>query len=220
VQNSPYVSTIVFWISRNPRLTAGKIRARLIKRFGSEAKFSEPTIRAWMTNYMPEIIHTAADEAAESGDRVVPSLTESELFGTIHDALEYHSAMLRMLERAQQGVDRDLTEVRGKLEALRADADKADPLVLVALSTQQIKLHHALLRGTKEIRETRRYIEEYQRAHDFGERMGDLLGALVEACYDTIFPDVMPERLQEVTAAFDARWKEIGREFGVPAQKS
>jgi chromosome segregation ATPase len=72
---------------------------------------------------------------------------------------------------------------------------------------------------SKEIRDTNKYIDQFNRTHNYGERLGDMLEVLVTSVYELVFPFVGTDHKTETKEAFDSAWKKLARDFGVPASK-
>lgn len=214
-QKSRYVSTAAFWVHHNPRISAGKLRKKLIDHFGMEASFSEPHLQAWMTNYYPEIIKAAFE--AEGDDRVgqmVVSLSESKLFGQVADPLDYHQKMIFLLETRMQEVEAEY-EANYRI-ATEPSASSEDRAILGVLC---MKLRDQIIKFSKEIREYKEFIDEWQRVHDVGERLGDLMYRMVELAFDLMMPEVPAERRVELRQEFANGYKRIARDFKIPIEK-
>lgn len=215
IQNSGHAGVITIWLSGDPRMSPGKIQKRLISRFGKEATFSIPTIRSWMQNYYPEIVRQAIEKTTQEGEGgVLSGIYDTELFGKVADSLEYNNQMIRLLESHLKGLDEMMV-------GLKKDAASEDiePELRIVLSRQMVSLSPKITQFTKEIRAYREHVEEYQKAHDFGERMGDLLQAVVELVYSEFTPALRDEDKQRVLQGFKDGWKKIGHDFGVPTTK-
>lgn len=217
VQNSPYAMSCLVWVMEDPRITPGKLRQRLMDVYGSEAAFSEPTVRAWMSNYYPRVMQDAARAGISATYNVLP-LGESKLFGKVADALDYHAHMIQSLEERLADTEKDYATLRQKA------SDAKDPETVVVLQTTIIKLRDQMVKFAKEIREYKEIIDDWQRTHDFGKRLGDLMLRMVKLTNDVLFPilprgtEVEKRKSAEAISDFTKGYKAIGREVGVPSE--
>ncbi len=215
-QKSQFSAIAAFWIHQNPRMTSGKLKKKLIDKFGRDASFSEPHLQSWMNNYFPEIIKAAfaEEKGRDGGARTVASLSESKLFGTISDPLDYHQQMIMLLESRLKEAE---SEYQRDYEG--ATADSTPPEERLFLSRICMKLRDQIVKYSKEIREYKEYIDEWQRVHDVGERLGDLMYRMIELSLDTMLPEVPGDRRVDVKEEFAGGYKKIAREFKIPLEK-
>jgi len=185
LNNSEFAMYVAFWLQNNPRMSAGRIRNRLVDQFGVAAKFSLPHIRAWMENYYPDIVKNLVDAVQGSGvHQTVVKLTDSALFGNVVDSLDYHQRMVQFFEKRLKQIEEEHDIVR-KVITQEPDSDDLPGLVksLKILRDQMVKFGNL-------IRVYKVYIDEWQRTHEFGERMGDLLIKMAEVSIDILATEI------------------------------
>lgn len=219
LQNSLFVAQVAFWIAKDPRLTAGQIRRRLIDNHGADAKFSEPTIRDWMANYFPKLMLALTDK--EAAVKTMVSMNDTVLFGKVADALSYHLDMRALLETKMQSLMADYDRLEKDIvdtDKQKNEGESVIPLRIQIIRTK-VQVQAKIKDLAKELREHNRYIDEFQRVHDYGERMGEMLEALVSSTYELLFPYIPSEFKVEARKDFDLSWKTIGKDFGVPPSK-
>jgi len=210
---SKYCSFVTLWLYNNPRMTPSKVRDLLIDKFGPEASFSEPHIRAFMKNYYPEI-YNAAISTGEGGFVAVASLTESKLFGSVVDPMDYHQLMIGLLETKFKEAEEEYNVIRDRL------VDKTTPAEdVVKIGTTVVKLRDQMTKLSREIREYKKYADEWQRTFDFGDKMGDLIYRMTELIVSIIYPEVTSDRLFTVRDEFTIARRQLAREFKVPPEK-
>ncbi len=216
LNNSKFCVTVAFWLQQNPRLTAGKIRNRLISRYGKDAEFSEPHIQAWMRNFYP-IIVTEAMESAKSGKGVglaLVNLTESALFGKVADTLDYYLQMVQLLENRMKEAETEYKVVYEKITLPGVDVAE-----IPKLSDTARKLRDQIMKFSTAIAGHRRYMDEWTRIHDFGERIGDAITQVVEASMDIILPEVPDDKRKGVVEEFKEEIKKIAHDLKVPVEQ-
>lgn len=225
LQNSRYASIATFWLMNNPRLTAGKLRRRLIDKYGSPATFSQPLIRAWMDNYYPELIKeiTADVEGGRGGTaRSMSSLLDSKLFANVADPLDYHQRMVMLIEDKLKDVEQEYGMIQDRVREINDDSSGHPPSASdekMSLSAASSKLRDQIIKLSREIRSYKSYMDEWQRVHDYGERMGDLAYSLLEIVVEHVIPEVNPDVRKEVTSGMKDSFLKTLREFKVPADK-
>lgn len=218
VQNSPYAITISLWLSKEPRMTPGRIRKRLIERYGARAAFSEPTIRAWVNTIYPSLVEEAF-QGIEGQITGVVSSNSSKLFGSVVDTLDYHLQMIQLLEDKMKDVDKEYESVKKALDATK-DASEIE-----ALTATANKLRGQTIKFSVEIRKYKVYVDEWKRTHEIGERMGDILMKMVSLSLDVFLPhvpkgtDVERENFKDLVSQYTDGWQKIGKDFGVPADR-
>lgn len=237
--NSKYESIVTVWLLQNPRLSPGKLRTKLIEKYGSDAKFSEPTLIAWKQNFYPEILAASikASNVDGSTGKIILSFSETELFGHVDDALSYHYEMRKLLETKMKEAMDDFDVLQARMVAIqpkvttpdasdgpptiadRGDVNPEDTHLEIQIIKTKKQVQVTIKDLAKEIRELNRYIDEYQKVHDYGERLGDLLESVVTNVYEVILPYVTEDYKPVVKKEFDASWKKMARDFGVPPSK-
>lgn len=215
LNNSQYCVVVTHWLQQNPRLTPGKIQHRLIDQYGSDASFSLPHIRAWMQNYYPifvEQIHSDGDKDGVAAS--VINMNESALFGVVIDTLDYHMQMIRLLEVKLKDAEAEY----GEFQKLLVDSNTSVE-DKIGCSTMVNKLRDQIIKFSKELREYKKYVDEWQRTHDYGERLGDILMSVVELSMDTMAKAIPPEQRGEVIVEFKDGYQKIARDFRIPPEK-
>lgn len=226
LQNSPYMSTVVFWLSKDPNMTATKIRKRLYDIYKKHL-FSEPHIRAWINNYYKPLLKAADDDPRK---RALLAATESVLFGDVQDTLDYHRRMVRQLETQIKSLLEDIDIIDKKILLLSkdpvedgdkplglSDADVSGAKELTNLIRTKNQTNNVISKLSDSILKYKEYIDNFERVHQIGERMGDLLSELVESVYDQLIPLIPDRGRDEAVEAFDVQWKRIAIEYGVPS---
>ncbi len=215
LNNSKFCVVVSLWLQQNPRLTANKIRDRLIRRYGKDAEFSEPHIQSWMKNYYPIIVKESM-EHAKSGEgegvgQSLANLSESILFGKITDTLDYYAQMVNLLEGRMKEAETEYNVVLKKITEPNVEAAE-----LPKLSDTARKLRDQIMKFSKAIAEHRRYMDEWQRTHDFGERIGDAIARIAEIAIDVFLPEIPDENRKAAVEEFSGEVKKIAKDLKVP----
>lgn len=215
LNNSKYCVTVSLWLQQNPRLTANKIRDRLIQRYGKDAEFSEPHIQAWMKNYYPTIVKEAMEFAKTGKGKGVGqslvNLSDSILFGKVADTLDYNQQMVHLLESRMKEAEVEYNVVLKKITDTNVDAAE-----IPKLSDTARKLRDQIIKFSKAIADHRRYMDEWQRTHNFGERIGDAITRVAEIAMDIMLPEIPEDNRKATVEEFSGEVKKIARDLKVP----